>query len=312
MKTLIAVSLLALTGCITQRSISFGQMAAPVGSSGGDVAVSTGIMYQEQRAPATNGTDSAGNPTSSQVVSKGLAIPWFEANGQYGLSRQVALNVHASPAGVQPGIKWTLNRSAIAHIALLPEVGFGYGQHNSSTFIAGADGAQEENSPTSTTSLIFQAGLKILISHNSGFYGGLGYDFMYTRSLEVDRPGPPNTQIETRTLTASMQHQLAFAVGFSAKVGMLSIRPEIAVAIVPAINGTLDKTVGGMPDPQVSAGGGFAWAILPSFAFALTTPPTEKVEVEERPTTDPDAREGKDEDDDEENARRRKRQQEDE
>jgi hypothetical protein len=270
-------------------------------------------MYSQQTAPPSPGTDLAGNPTMSQVSSSAIAAPWIEANGQYGFTKQVALNVHVSPAGIQPGFKWTLNRSLVAHIALLPEIGVGYAQHNMSTFVSDQSGAQQEISPGYVTSLVFQAGLKILFSHRSGFYGGIGYDFLTTRSLQVQNTGTPNSTNQTRTLTISYQHQIAAGVGFSAQLGMVSFRPEIAFAVVPAISGSQNVAAGSGPGATlVNSSGGFAWAILPAFAFALTTPPNEKVEVEEKPTTDPDEREGKDEDDEENNAKKKRRQQEEE
>lgn len=314
MRTLIGslAAVIALNGCITQRSLSFSQLAAPVGSGGADLAVSTGVMYSQQTAPPSPGTDPAGNPTSSQVQSSAVAAPWIEANGQYGFTRQIALNVHVSPAGIQPGLKWTLNRSLVAHVALLPEIGVGYAQHNMSTYVADASGAQQEYSPGYVTSFLFQAGLKLLFSHRSGFYGGLGYDFLTTRSLQVQNVGPPNSTSQNRTLTVSYQHQLAVGVGFSAQLGMISFRPEVAFAVVPAISGNQNVAVNGMGQSLVNSSGGFSWAILPSFAFALTTPANEKVEVEEKPTTDPEEREGKDDNDDDDNAKKRRRQQEDE
>jgi len=302
------VLLALLNGCVTQRSLSFSQLAAPVGSQGADVAVTTGVMYSEQTAPPSPGTDNAGNPTMSQVHSSAVAAPWIEANAQYGFTRQIAMNVHVSPAGIQPGLKWTLNRSLVAHIAVLPEIGVGYAQHNTSTFVSDQTGAQVENNPGYVTDLLFQAGLKVLFSHRSGFYGGIGYDFLTTRSLSVQNTGTPNTTQQVRTLTISYQHQLAVGVGFSAQLGMISFRPEVAFAIVPAISGS-QNVAQGTGATLVNAGGGFAWAILPSFAFALTTPANEKAELEDKPTTDPEEREGKDEDDEDNNARKRKRQQ---
>jgi hypothetical protein len=306
-KTSLALApLLCLCACITQRSLSFGQLAAPMGTGGAEVAVTTGVMYGQESAPSTQGTDGAGNPTTSQMTGDQKAFPWFEANAQYGFSRQVALNVHASPAGLQPGVKWTLNRSSVANIAVLPEVGFGYEEHTSQNLIADASGAQQAYTPNATNNTLFQAGLKILISHQSGFYGGIGYDFLYVRTKVDAKTGTPNSQTDTTDYYSSTQHQLAAAVGFSAKVGMISIRPELAFAIVPSISGSHSQVVNNMGTLAESGGGGFAWAILPSFAFALTTPANEKVEVEEKPTTDPDEREGKDEDEDDRAKQRRR------
>jgi len=262
-------------GCVTQRSLTVGQMASAVGRGGGDVNVFTGAMYQSQTAPATTSKDIAGNDVSNQVNSKGLSIPWFEANANYGFGDHLALNVHLGPAGIQPGLKITLNKSPIANIALLPQVGLGYASYSQSITVADQSGRGEETSPTATTSFIFSVGLKLLISHQSGFYVGLGYDFMYTRNSQLSTTGTNQTRVEYQTLLTSLQHQISAGVGFSVKVGMLSIRPEIGFAIAPGISGSRAAY-----DSQsnstttLSASGGFGWAFVGGFGFALTTPRT--------------------------------------
>ena len=256
-------------GCVTQRSLGVGQMASAVGTGAADINVFTGVMYQQQSAPATMATDILGDPVSNTVNSKGLSIPWFEANANYGFGEHLSLNFHMSPAGIQPGLKITLNKSRIANIALLPQIGIGYASYGESVTTAGANGQGTEVNPTSVTSFIFTAGMKLLISHRSGFFFGLGYDLMVTRNVQNSTTGTPQTLVYHQTVLSSLQHQLGLGVGMSIKVGFVSIRPEIAFAIVPAISGT--RTIDN--NTSYSASGGFAWAILPGFGFALTSPP---------------------------------------
>lgn len=263
------------TGCVTQRSLTVGQMASGVGRGGGDLNVFTGAMYQSQTAPATTTKVAGTGDVTSQVNSKGLSIPWFEANANYGFGDHLALNVHLGPAGIQPGLKITLNNSRIANIALLPQVGIGYASYSETTSVSDESGRGEETRPTATTSFIFSAGLKLLISHQSGFYCGLGYDFMYTRNSQYSTTGTNQTRVEYQTLLTSVQHQISAGVGFSVKVKMLSIRPELGFAVAPGISGSRQAY-----DSQsnstttLAASGGFGWAFVGGFGFALATAPT--------------------------------------
>ena len=75
-------------GCVTQRSLGVGQMASAVGKGAADLNVFTGVMYQQQSAPATMSTDIQGDPVSNTVNSKGLSIPWFEANANLSADRE--------------------------------------------------------------------------------------------------------------------------------------------------------------------------------------------------------------------------------
>lgn len=259
-------------GCITQRSLMLGQMASAVGKGGADLSVSTGAMYAAQTSPPYDTTVSGGETQSNQASGKGFSLPWFEANANYGLSDRVGLNLHMSPAGIQPGAKFTLNRSLIAHIALLPQVGVGYGSTGTSTFVAGSNGIQTEVSPTSVTRFLFTAGLKVLISHRSGFFSGLGYDLYYTRSANNGTTGTGGTVMLTQTINTSLEHLISIALGFNVAVGMVSIRPELDFAVIPAISTTSQSGLGN----TVGASGGFGYAFLGGFGFALTTPPNKR------------------------------------
>ena len=266
------VLVIAASGCVTQRSLMLGQMASGVGKGGADVNVSTGVMYAAQTTPPFDSTDIGGNAMTNQGSGRALSVPWFEANANYGLTDRIGLNLHMSPAGIQPGGKFTLNRSRVANIALLPQIGFGYGSTGTATEVCCTNGAQMEVNPTSQTRFIFTLGLKVLISHQSGFYAGIGYDFYFTRGASNGTVGTGSTVQQTQTITSSLEHLISAAVGISISVGMISIRPELDFAIIPAISTT---TQSGNSN-SVGASGGFGFAFLGGFGFALTTPPNRK------------------------------------
>lgn len=285
---LLACVLLAATACVTPRSVAMGYTAAPVGRGGAEVALTTGVGYSSMTSPPVRGTDGNGQPTTTQTVTRGFGLPTFEANAQFGFNQHVALNLHASTAGLQPGLKLTLNKSRNAKVALLPQVGVGYSSVGQSTFAAGVTGQLTEANPSSTTMFIFTAGLKFLVWHKSGFYGGLGYELMLTRSAQTGTVGTGNASQPFQTLATSAQHQIGAALGWDVVVGFLRIRPEIAAAVVPGIS--TNYTSGGV---TTEGTGGFAFAILPSFTVAAVTPfkeLTAEEEAESRPDPERDDR----------------------
>jgi len=289
----------ASTGCVLPRSMTVGQMAAPVGRGAMEVGVFTGVQYATQTNPPFTTTDPGGNPLTNQQKNTTFALPGAEANLQYGFTDQVALNVHASPAGLQPGVKWTLNKSKTANVALLPAVAFGY--YGGATYTAGANGVQTENNPTSTTSFTFLGGLKFLVSHRSGFYAGVGYDFALNRSLTSAVIGTANVSDKSETLTITTGHQISAAIGMDIAFGMVHLRPEVAFAVTPGI-GT-NQTVRVPPnETNASAGGGFGFAIFPGFSIAVASPRKEKTaaELEEEEAPKKKRRGDEDEEDDEE------------
>ncbi len=259
LRPIAVLALVLFQGCLTQRSIALGQLASSVGKGGAEVGVSTGMLYQTQTQPPVSGIDSGGGPFSAQDGARGFQFPWFEANALFGVSDRVAINVHGSPAGLQPGAKITLTKSRVLSAALLPQLGFGYGSIGQSTQVSGATGVQTETSPKSISGFIFQLGFKFLVSHRSGFFAGAGYDLMLTRSVQ--------TQQKVETLYTSVQHQLSAAAGVAVPIGWLSLRPELALAVVPGIS--TSSTTGAVTS---STAGGFAFAFLPGFTVAMTSP----------------------------------------
>lgn len=259
-----------LAGCVTPRSMTLGMMAAPVGR-GTEVGVFSGVGYGVQTGPIVTTTNPVTmEQTNTQTQNRAFTIPAFEANLQKGFNDHVALNVHVSPAGIQPGLKWTVNRSRVAHFAILPAVAFGYGSVGTSDFVAQSTGAQTEVNPRATTSFTFLGGLKFLVSHESGFYAGVGYDFVFNRSNSSSAPNVNADRAETITQTAT--HQIMAAIGFSIRLGLVSLRPEVAVAVNPALSQTINSRLGANATGEQQLNGGFAWAIMPGFTIAVGTP----------------------------------------
>ncbi|MEW5739064.1 MAG: hypothetical protein AB1938_09060 [Myxococcota bacterium] len=289
-------------GCVMPRSMTLGQMAAPVGRGAMEVGVFTGVQYGGQSDPPFTTTTVGGETQTNQKSSNTFALPGAEANLQYGFTDQVALNVHASAAGLQPGVKWTLNKSKVAHVALLPAVAFGYGSTRSAIYVAGANGVQSETAPASTNAFSFLGGLKFLVSHRSGFFAGVGYDFQLLRSRSTFVQGSGNVSDNAEAVTVSIGHQVAASVGMDIAFGMVHLRPEIAFAIQPGIATTQTTRVMGNPDNVLSGGGGLGWAIFPGFTIAVASPRREKTaaEEEEEEAAAKKKRRGDDDEDDDE------------
>lgn len=265
------ISLLCCSACIAPRSISYGQMASGVGRGATEVGVMTGFMYASQTTPPVQTSDGNGGTTTSQTTTRGFAMPAFEANLEHGFTRKLGLSVHASSAGLQPGIKITVTDSRVVHFALLPSVALGYGSLADSQFTAGSDGLLRENNPSTTTSFSLLTGLKFIFSHQSGFYLGAGYDFMYTRSFRSGVVGAIGAQDKVESLTTAGHHVITGAAGFSITLGMLRLRPEVAFSVTPGITSTTTTAVGATTT-AATAFGGSAWAILPGFTVAIATP----------------------------------------
>lgn len=278
MRTWSCVLLALFSGCIVPRSMVVGQMAAPVGRGAAEVGVFTGVSYASQTNPAFQGQDSTGNAITTAERTAGFTIPNFEANLQYGFNENVGLNVHASSAGIQPGVKLTVNRSKVAHFAIMPQVAVGYGSVAGVGLVAGSDGVQQETTPTTKTSFTFLGGLKLLVSHKSGFYAGVGYDFLFNR--QYNKVGQSATTSSTESATSTVGHQISAAVGMDIALGMVHLRPEVAFAVYPGIGQTVSSRVGETTN-SISAGGGFGFAVLPGFTLSVSSPRREMTAAEE-------------------------------
>jgi hypothetical protein len=260
---------LALAGCLTPRSVVLGQTAAPVGAGATEVGLSTGFAYQSQTAPSYWVKDSTGTvDLRAEPLARGFSLPAFEANGQIGVSDLVAVNLHASPAGIQPGAKLTLI-NGFGQLALLPEIAIGYGSVANSIYQSGQDGIQKEVSPTMTNSLNFLGGLKVIASHRVGVYGALGYDFQYQNSVTESVIGLGSSASTTRTSASTVQHNLTGAIGFDWAMGQVHLRPELAAAITVGI---ATSSVTGS-SAAVENQGGLGFLIMPTLTLAVASDP---------------------------------------
>jgi hypothetical protein len=273
-QAMLRFSLLALlslaSACLTPRSIGFGYSAEPLGKSGAEVGVATGAMYQAETLAPTNTTDAMGRPTTQQASASGWVAPHFEGNAQVGVSQSLAMNFHFSAAGVQPGLKWTVARSRAVAFCLIPQLGVGYFTQRSSTLVTGIDGRQNETVPGSTQVLLFQPGAKLLLSHRSGVYGGLSYDFVIARRTQSATIGSENNGTLQTVFTSSVSngHQLGAALGITAEAGRVLLRPEIAVVVIPSFDTTYTQDT-----MSAASSGGFSFAIFPSLTIAVRNAP---------------------------------------
>lgn len=290
MRSWSCVVLAMFSGCIVPRSMAIGQMAAPIGAGATDVAVYSGVLYASQTTGSFMGQDANGNPESTQDKNNGFSIPAFEANFAHGFSDHVALNVHASAAGIQPGAKFTLNKSRVAHVALLPAVGIGYASVGGTTSVIGADGVLVEGAPRSQTSFTFLGGMKFLVSHVSGFFAGVGYDFMFNRNYNSVTSGGANTMVQSINIVQTISHQISASVGFDIAIGIVHIRPEVAFAVYPGISQTRTSKVE-ITETQNSSVGGFGFAIFPGFTISVTAPARELTDEEKQEARDAEEKE---------------------
>jgi hypothetical protein len=275
------------SACVLPRSIMLGQTAAPVGNGATEVGVFGGILYLNQTNPPFFTTDDVGEPVSNQPQGRVFGAPSAEANIQHGFSDRFALNVHLSPAGIQPGVKWNINDSKIAHLALLPAFALGYASYGGTTFSAGADGIQSQVDPNAVTAFSFLVGLKLLFSHQNGFFAGLGYDFSLNRSLKTGVIGTGNVKDPTETLAVYYGHQVAASIGLDVKLGMVHIRPEVAFAFLPGLVVQETRRVAPAEMTQ-SNGGGYGFAVFGGFSVAVQSPARESApEDETSETQDP-------------------------
>src|SRR5687767_4795554 len=153
----VAGAVVLSSGCLTPRSAGYGVTARPLKGGGAEAGVAMGVVYQ---TVSTAPQDVAG----ARVVTttRGLQAPSFEANAEIGLSDEMGLNLHFSPAGLQPGVKVTFMYGPV-QLAILPAVAFGYS--NNSTGTATTINNNTTTSEGATTSNVaFLAGVKVLAS----------------------------------------------------------------------------------------------------------------------------------------------------
>ncbi len=274
MKVWSLVPVVALaTGCMTPRSLALGEMANPIGRGGQEVGTFIGVPFATQADPPTPYVDNAGS-YNDQLVGHLVALPGAEANMQFGVNDKFAINLHGSSAGLQPGLKWTVNKSRVFHFAVQPAIALGFVNYNASTMRFDTQGVQKEVNPVGWSSFTFMGGLKALFSHRSGFYGGIGYDFIYN-GLGRNGMQNPGTNIEVKTSgsTSTYQNQLSIAAGMDIPLGNgnLHLRPELAFCITPGFSTTIVDKVE-TASKTLSNGGGWGFVIMPGFSIVLANP----------------------------------------
>lgn len=243
-RSLLWVGLIAMSsGCIVPRVAGYGMTAAPIGAGGADVGMALGVAYQQETS-APSGTTVVTSSTTRQTQ-----FPAFEANAQLGLSDQISLNVHASQAGLQPGVKVTLVREPVM-VAVIPQLGGGFVSSggSSQTTVGGSTTTTEQQG---TTSFTFLGGVHVIASLPVGLYAGLGYDFQYTSRASPNLGGNGST-----TLT-QQAHNTGLAIGYELRLGNIALRPEVAVLFTPlAKNQSIN---GSNPQDQADTSGLFLY-----------------------------------------------------
>jgi hypothetical protein len=266
----ISLALLAVA-CVSPRPMLSLGPAMSMGRNTTDVSVGVGVGYSSQSNPPTERIGASGEPQRDQSVGRAFALPTFEANFQHAFSKRVAINAHLSPAGLQPGVRFTLTNSRFVSFSIQPSLGAGYASLYDSVQTAGQDGRAMETQQRLTTSFLFSAGSRFLFAHRSGLLVSASYDFLFNRSLTSLPPtsGSDRSEISTNLV----QHQFTFNLGFDLKLGpegLVRLRPEIAFAIAP-VSSTIVSRVGST-NSSMGYTGGLAWALVPGFAVALQTP----------------------------------------
>lgn len=252
-------------GCLAPRSAVLGQTASALGPGGTEAALSMGALYQSQRSVPGTTTDEQGRTLTTQEVARGFAFPAIEADVGLGVTESIGFSLHASPAGLRPGMKMTLWQGRGA-LALMPHVGLGYGSSASSTYVTGIDGRLSEVQPAVLTTFIWSAGLKVMASHRSGVYGGAGYEIQSVTNVTAATSGVGGATTPTESRTGSIQHNASMALGFEVKLERSFLRPEIAVVLTPLIYSSTSDLVGRVVN---EGGGGFSWMVMPTITVAV-------------------------------------------
>jgi hypothetical protein len=248
---LIAVLLLhaACATVFIPRSAAIGQTAQPLGAGGTEMGITAGAAYSVITEPANdNGTVTSGNS---------LQLPALEANFAYGLAETVSLNLHGSQAGVQPGAKITLLRGPIS-FALLPQLGLGYISTHAQDVRSGETTPRNQDD---VSGLCLLVGARALLSHSSGFYAALGYDYQSVSFTSVSQNGtnPPSQPVKDSWVVQN----LSLGAGYDVPLGRLSLRPEIAFIFSPSLSVSESQN-----NTTVTRSGGSAWGIFPSVTIS--------------------------------------------
>lgn len=247
---ILALAALAATGCITgnPHSMVYGRTAAPLGAGRAEVAVSPGLMF-EDLSQANQNTRGSSSQTTTAVT-----FPTAEGNLDYGLGDFVDVGAHLSLVGLQPDLKIAVVRGPI-NFAIAPEMAFGLAHASSAAQVGGS-------SNQSLNALTFMAGIKLLVSHESGAYAGLGYDFEHTGLSTSDGSGSAFGS-SGEDFNA---HNISAAFGYSTH-GRVILRPELSFVFCPSQG--VSQTSGSFSQAQPNSNSFFV--IMPSLTVALRT-----------------------------------------
>jgi hypothetical protein len=240
----------ALGACVTPvivvhpRSGAFGQTAEALPPGEAEVGVSAGLFYESQSTGAATGVATPfGTSTAFNVVAA-------EADVAHALAEGIALNVHASAAGLQPGLRIALLQGDVA-VAVQPEVAVGFS-------VTGTQGGSSGDSQN--TLLVLLAGLKLLASTEAGLYGGVGYGFQFSQLVTGSGADARSSRTDA--------HNLSFALGFDLNLGALRLRPEIAAMVSPAGSFAVFDSAGAVTGTASIAP---AWFFFPNVTLAVRT-----------------------------------------
>jgi hypothetical protein len=226
-RALLSLPFFALaSACISPHTVAFGTTARPVGAGAAEMSISSGIGYQAITQSTTTGTPPATSTIST--TTRNLAIPAAEANVEYGVADAIGLNVHVSPAGIQPGAKFSLGEGG-TRFAVLPALALGYASWGTSNTTT----TQQSTTTTDTGGLAninFMFGVKLLAWNDSGFYGGFSLDY---QRIAGDKLLANST---TPSGTVITSFNVGVGVGYELTAGIFRLRPEIALAIIPTVN----------------------------------------------------------------------------
>lgn len=241
------------SGCLTPRSAGYGVGAGALKMGGAEAGVAMGVVYQ---TVSTAPQDVAG--ARLVTTTRGLQAPSFEANAQIGISDEVGLNLHFSPAGLQPGVKISFMKGPV-ELAVLPAISFGYSTNSTGTATT-INNTTTTSEGAITSNLGVLAGLKILASVPGGLYAGVGYDFQYTSQEQRQNP------TATPNVTTGMGHNVTAAAGFELKMGALLLRPEAAVVYTPLTGSQTVQGTSTTTNPDTSA-----WHFFPNLTVAVSS-----------------------------------------
>ncbi|MHB8878632.1 MAG: hypothetical protein ACYC8T_33450 [Myxococcaceae bacterium] len=250
---LLAVSALLSSACLMPRSASFGQTATPLAPGSIELGLTPGMAFQ-----GVNGPPIPSGGTTNVATTRNFGLLGGEGNLALGLTDSLGLNLHLSPAGVQPGLKVALSRSSLS-LAVMPEVALGYWSRGASNLrTQGSTRTDTDSGGTNSFGLLL--GAKVLASHSSGIYGGAGYAYQQFVSSNTG----PNARDRG---TVNVSHAFSFAMGWELGRGSVKVRPELALMILPVVGGW--NTTG---TTSAWAGSGSEFFLFPNVTIALQSP----------------------------------------